>query len=34
MQLQAKVYETVGFNSEPMTGDVTVDISEDASADN
>jgi recombination protein RecA len=30
MQLQAKVYETVGMNSEP----VTADLSEDASADN
>jgi recombination protein RecA len=30
MQLQAKVYETVGMNSEP----VTADMSEDANADN
>lgn len=30
MQLQAKVYETVGMNSEP----VTVDLSEDINADN
>jgi recombination protein RecA len=30
MQLQAKVYETVGMNSEP----VTTDMSEDANADN
>ena len=29
MQLQAKVYETVGFNSDPITADVSEDVTAD-----
>ena len=34
MQLQAKVYETVGFNSEPVTEEMSAEMAEDANADN